>query len=72
MTRTAHKQGISFGRTLIELIQSLMGHYKSKDTPFSYVNPDKSSYSVFDMPDSPDLAEAVCQVQAAGMHAIPS
>ena len=28
--------------------------------------------SVFDVPDSPDLAEVACRVQAAGMHVIMS
>ena len=36
-----------------------MIHYKSKDTPFSYVNTYKSSYRMFDVLGPPDLAEAV-------------
>ena len=73
VTRTAHKQKISPGRAIIELIQNPSWDITdSKDTPFSYVNPDGSSYSVFDSPSPPDLAEAVCQVQAAGMHVIPA
>ena len=73
VTRTASKQGISPGRALVELVQNPSWDItRSKDTPFSYVNPDGSSYSVFDSPGPPDLAEAVCQVQAAGMHVIIS
>ena len=73
VTRTASKQGISPGRALVELIQNpLWDITNSKDTPFSHVNPDGSSYSVFDSLGPPDLADAVCQVQAAGMHVIIS
>ena len=61
VTRTAHKQGISPGRALIELIQNPSWDItNSKDTPFSYVNPDGSSYSVFGAPGPPDLADAMC------------
>ena len=71
VARTAHKQGISPGRALIELIQNPSWDItKSKDVPFSYVNADGTSYSIFDVPGPPEFADAVRQVQAAGVHSI--